>query len=188
LNLTDRLPVLTVLGGSKGARSINQAVFKALPTLLETMQVVHLTGQLDWESAKTVLRQLPEPVRLNYHPYAYLHEEIGATLAAASLVLSRAGASTLGELPLFGTPAILVPYPYAWRYQHVNADYLVRRGAAILVKDADLPGQILALVQGLISDPGRLSTMRDAMAVLAKPRAATDIANLLTGMAPDSGK
>ncbi len=184
LNLDDKLPVLAVLGGSKGARSINQAVFNVLPSLLESMQVIHLTGQLDWQAAEQVMQSLPEAVQGRYHPYAYLHEEIGAVLASANLVLSRAGASTLGELPTFGTPAILVPYPYAWRYQHVNAEYLVRRGAALMLKDSDLPAQILPLVQGLMSDSGRLETMSAAMQSLLKPRAAADIANILIGMVP----
>ncbi len=188
LGLQAGLPVLTILGGSKGAHSINQAVFSALPALTQTMQVVHVTGQPDWESAGIALQGLPQARRSFYHPYAYLHEEIGAALAAADLILSRAGASTLGELPLFGTPAILAPYPYAWRYQHVNAGYLVQRGAAILVKDADLPEQILTLVPDLISDPVRLSTMKTAMAALAKPQAAADIAHLLIGMVPRTAK
>ena len=60
---------------------------------------------------------------------------MGLAFAAADLVVSRAGASILGEYPLFGLPSILIPYPYAWRYQKVNADYLATRGAAIRLDD-----------------------------------------------------
>ena len=65
-------------------------------------------------------------------------------MAAADLVVSRAGASILGEYPLFGLPSILIPYPYAWRYQKVNADYLVTRGAAIRLDDETLSDDFAA--------------------------------------------
>jgi UDP-N-acetylglucosamine:LPS N-acetylglucosamine transferase len=84
-----------------------------------------------------------------YHAYPFLHE-MGQALAAADLVVSRAGASALGEYPLFGLPAILVPYPYAWRYQKVNADYLARRGAAVRLNDEDLPARLAGEVRALL--------------------------------------
>ncbi len=104
-------------------------------------------------------------------------------MTAADLAVTRAGASTLGELPLFGLPSILVPYPYAWRYQRVNAQYLVERGAAILVKDEDLPAQILPQVRELIRDRERLGRMQNAMRSLAQPGASTAIAEILVGLA-----
>ena len=99
-------------------------------------QVVHITGQMDWESIKETTGKLPKALRSRYHAYPYLHDEMGAALAAADLTVCRAGASTLGELPLFGLPAVLVPYPHAWRYQKVNADYLAKQGAALVLEDA----------------------------------------------------
>jgi len=106
----------------------------------------------------------------------------------ADLALTRAGASTLGELPIFGLPAILVPYPYAWRYQRVNASYLVRHGAAIQIEDAQLAAQILPRVRDLISDKDQLHKMSQAMSSLAKPEAATNIAGLLCELAITSGQ
>ena len=111
---SDRL-VLFVFGGSKGACSINRAVSAILPQLLAELELVHITGTLDWDEIQQIAKSLATGQVEHYHPFPYLHEDMGAALAAADLVVSRAGASTLGEYPLFGLPAILVPYPYAWR-------------------------------------------------------------------------
>lgn len=185
-SLSEGQPILLVTGGSKGARSINKAVEAALPTLLPRVQVIHLTGNLDWEAVNRFQQTLPTDLKQNYHPRAYLHE-MGPALAAADVVLSRAGASSLGEYPLFGLPAILVPYPYAWRYQRVNAEYLVARQAAILVRDEQLHEKLVPEVLGLLDDPGRYQAMRKAMAALARPEAAQTIASLLISMAQNSG-
>ncbi len=187
LGLEAGLPVLLVSGGSRGARPINQALLKALPELLKEMQIVHLTGQFDWpevESAwRAILAQLPAENTRRYHPFPYLHEEMGAAMSAADLVLSRAGASSLGEYPHFGLPAILVPYPYAWRYQKVNAQYLVQRGAAVLVEEADLPTGLSTVLVDLVRDCARRRRMRQAMQSLARPQAAQEIAGLLLKLA-----
>ena len=103
----------------------------------------------------------------------------GIRFSAADLIISRAGASTLGEFPLFGVPAILVPYPYAWRYQKVNADYLVSKNAAILIKDEDLPGQMIPTVTDLLDDPEKLAAMKKSMEKLAMPEASANILRIL---------
>jgi len=180
--LDPELPVFLVLGGSKGARSINRALLAVLPQLLAEMQVIHLSGQLDWQEVEQARQSLSPEQVMRYRAFPYLHEEMGAALSAADLALSRAGASSLGELPLFGLPAILVPYPYAWRYQHVNAEYLVQRGAAVMLKDADLPVEFFQLVKSLISDEIRRQGMRQAMLALARPDAARMIARILVDM------
>ncbi len=179
LELSADLPVLLVFGGSSGAHSINQALLPVLPELLEEAQVVHISGQRDWPQVQAGLDGLPAGLSIRYRAFPYLHDKMGAAFRAADLVLSRAGASSLGELPAFGLPAILVPYPYAWRYQQVNASYLAQKGAAVLVPDAALPERLLGLVLDLMHDRSRREQMRQAMRSLARPQAAEKIAQLL---------
>jgi UDP-N-acetylglucosamine--N-acetylmuramyl-(pentapeptide) pyrophosphoryl-undecaprenol N-acetylglucosamine transferase len=179
LGLKKDEPVLLVFGGSKGARTINRAVLACITGILKMAQVVHITGQLDWVEVETARAQLDPKQQERYHIYLYLHEEMGAALASADLVVSRAGASSLGEFPLFGLPAILVPYPYAWRYQKVNAGYLVDQGAALLLEDETMSTQLFATIQSLLADPQRLEAMRNKMRSLAIPDAASRIAQLI---------
>ena len=181
--LDGKLPVVLVLGGSKGAHSINQALQVILPDLLRQVQVLHISGNLEWALVEQSRSSLPVELQARYRAYPYLHQEIGAALQAADLVVSRAGASVLGEYPLFGLPAILVPYPYAWRYQRVNAQYLVRQGAALLLNDADLGEQLLPKIQALLADRKQRESMRAAAKALARPAAADEIARLLQELA-----
>jgi UDP-N-acetylglucosamine--N-acetylmuramyl-(pentapeptide) pyrophosphoryl-undecaprenol N-acetylglucosamine transferase len=186
-NFDSGLPTLAVSGGSKGARSINYALLDILPELLEEMQIVHLTGHLDWDVVEARIKTLPAEKARRYQAFPYLHE-MGAALAAADLIVSRAGASVLGEYPLFALPAILVPYPYAWRYQKVNASYLVDQGAAVMVKDENLKQDLLGEIRSLMHNPPRLAAMREAMAALATPEAAQKIAGLIREMADETGE
>ncbi len=186
LGLIPDLPTLLVFGGSKGARSINRSLLMVLPELLAEMQVVHISGKLDWQEVEIardrLAGELPSERVERYHPFAYLHE-MGAALGAADLALCRAGASTMGEFPLFGLPAILVPYPYAWRYQQVNAEYMAQRGAAVILQDVDLAEQLLPTVRRLVHDRQVLKEMRANMRELARPEAAQHLAELLQRMA-----
>ncbi len=183
LGLEPGLETLLVFGGSKGARSINRALLAALPDLLLEMQVIHISGTLDWPAVQAAAEALSDDLRRRYLHYPYLHEEMGAALRTADLVISRAGASTLGEFPAFGLPAILVPYPYAWRYQATNAAFLVERDAALLLEDAELPTRLLPTVLDLMRDRPRRDRMRASMRSLANPNAARDIAGLLLRLA-----
>jgi len=179
--------VLLVLGGSRGARSINRALLGCLPDLLREMHVVHVSGALDWAEVEEAAKSLPKDIRSRYHPAAYVHEAMGSVLAAADLVVSRAGASVLGEYPLFGLPAVLVPYPHAWRYQKVNAEYLVRRGAALLLRDEALESALRSTVLALRDNPSRLSAMRRSAAGLACSDAADRLAREFTALAKMGG-
>lgn len=182
LGISSGLPVLLALGGSKGARSINLAVLKHLRELLERFELIHLCGETDWNIVRHHREQLPVELAARYHAMPYLHE-MGAALAATDLVLSRAGASCLGEYPLFGLPAILVPYPHAWRYQKVNADYLTNRGAAVILEDQVLDEELMNTLNVLMENPNKLRSMRAAMFELSHPRAAEKIAAMLVELA-----
>jgi len=192
LGLRSDLPILLVMGGSKGARSINRALIPALENLLLEMQVIHISGELDWseiEKARCLLfdKATDQVIRERYRAFPYLHDEMGAALSIADLVVSRAGASVLGEFPLFRIPAVLVPYPYAWRYQRINAEYLEKHGAAIILKEEDLPEKLLSVVSGLMSDQEQRDNMSQAMRNLSRPKAAKDISQLLQNLAAKQG-
>jgi len=180
-------PVVLVFGGSKGARSLNEAVWESLEVLLGLAQVVHITGSLDWPRTETQLQQLAPALAQRYRPCAYLHEEMGLALAAADLAVARSGAATLGELPLFGLPGVLVPYPHAWRYQTVNAEFLAQRGGAVCCEDRDIAHRLVPLVRELLGDPGRLQSMRQAMERMARPQAAAEIAREVERLLGEAG-
>lgn len=186
LGLQADIPVLLVFGGSQGARSINQAVTACLPELLKEFQVLHVTGERNYPEIQETAQNLSIDQQSRYKVLPYLHEDMGAAFAAAALVVSRAGAATLGEYPLFGLPAILIPYPHAWRYQKVNAAYLVSRGAAIALPDEHLSVELLPLIRSLLGNPEKLSSMRKAMRSLAVPDAANRLAGQLRELAGKS--
>jgi UDP-N-acetylglucosamine--N-acetylmuramyl-(pentapeptide) pyrophosphoryl-undecaprenol N-acetylglucosamine transferase len=186
--LAEGRPTLFVFGGSRGARSINRALMGALPEVLGWMQVIHVSGTLDWPEVEKGAAALAEGLRAFYRPYAYLHEEMGPAFRAADLVVARAGASMLGECPAFGLPAVLVPYPHAWRYQKVNADYLAERGAALRLNDEKLGTELLPLVSGLLRDTERLAAMGAAAKKLDVPDAAGRLAHLIVQLGQDRGR
>ena len=175
-------PTLLVTGGSKGARSINTAVLNHLEELLNTSQVIHISGNLDWPVVEKAAETLPAELRSRYHAMPYSHE-MGAALAAADLVVSRAGASSLGEYSFFGLPAVLVPYPYAWRYQKVNADYLAEKNAAVILQDELLEDKLVLIVKDVVMNINKREAMRAAMKKLSNPNAARMIASQLVKLA-----
>lgn len=174
--------VLLVFGGSRGARSLNRAVAANAERLCKVAELIHISGGAEWAEVSTARAGMPGATQARYHAYPYLHDEMGDALAAADLVVSRAGASVLGEFPLFGLPSVLVPYPHAWRYQKVNADYLAGKGAAIVLEDANLPGQLAPTVERLLQDVTAWDTMKRAARQLALPNAGASIARAVMGL------
>jgi len=169
---------LLVFGGSRGARSINRAVAGALPRLAATERpprIVHQTGAEDEASIREAYRSYPE----ERHEVLAFIDDMPARLAAADLVVCRAGASTLAEITVAGRPAILVPYPHAADdHQRHNAETLQASGAAVVVRDDELDGGRLAdRIEELASSPERRAEMGRAALRLARPDAARRIAD-----------
>lgn len=184
LGLEAEEKVVFVTGASSGAHSINKALASDLPGLLQLCAVVHLCGYADEPWLEEIRRALPDELRNRYHLFAYLHDDTPWAMAAADLAICRAGASALGELPAVGLPAVLVPYPYAGGHQKLNARYLTRNGAAVILDDGDLD-DMLPLVGELLHDETRLRSMREASRRLARPEAAGRIARILLDLAKD---
>ena len=146
--------VLLVAAGTQGAQRINHAVWEALPRLCEAARVVHVTGGAATDEAAAVRASLPEELRERYEP-APFREDLPALMVAADLAVMRAGASTLGELPAAGLPAILVPGTFAGGHQRENALWLADRGAALLIEEADLETLERRVLDLLQDDEGR---------------------------------
>lgn len=212
--LDDELPVVLVYGGSRGARSVNQAVRSLLPALLEECRIIHICGREgDEQWLREAAAQLPARLRARYQLYPYLETapraangrgEAGhtattsaptmiAAFGAADLAICRSGASTLAELPAAGLPAVLVPYPYV--HQDENADYLVARGAAVKVADATMlgderrpqDGALYPAVVRLIRNTYERERMAERSRALARPDAAQHLATALLSLATRSG-
>jgi UDP-N-acetylglucosamine--N-acetylmuramyl-(pentapeptide) pyrophosphoryl-undecaprenol N-acetylglucosamine transferase len=178
--LDPNLPVVLVTGGSTGASAINRVVADWSPKLLQTAQLFQISGRIDEPWLTRTRAALPAELQGRYQLHAYLHDDMALALAAADVAVMRAGASTLGELPLTGLPAVLIPGEFS--DQAINARFLESRGAAVMLPQsrlADLP----AVVSGLLADePGR-RRMQDALASLSRPDAAEQLAALVALMA-----
>jgi UDP-N-acetylglucosamine--N-acetylmuramyl-(pentapeptide) pyrophosphoryl-undecaprenol N-acetylglucosamine transferase len=166
-------PVLLVFGGSQGARSLNDLAAESFG--VAGPAVLHLSGERDFPAlAKRVTR--PDYRLLPFVP------EFGTALAAADLVLARAGGS-VWEIAAAGRPAILVPYPFATAdHQTKNARYFEQAGGAVVVSETEL-GLVPGLARSLLGDPPRLAEMEEAMRRVARPDAADEIAEELIALA-----
>jgi UDP-N-acetylglucosamine--N-acetylmuramyl-(pentapeptide) pyrophosphoryl-undecaprenol N-acetylglucosamine transferase len=185
---SDELPLVLIWGGSQGSRSINLAAWTALADLLPHAHVLHVVGQRDWGLAKEQMQTLRATGVLGggaarrYHPLDYLHEAMSLALAAADLTVARAGASTLGEFPVASLPSILVPLPYAGVNQQRNAEYLAQHGAATIIADNQLAGELARTVIELLNQHERRAAMAKAATALAQPDAAQNIGDVLWQM------
>lgn len=183
--------VLLIMGGSRGARSINRAVVAGLRQLLPHCQIVHVSGRLDADWVAGAGKSLPEELRQRYHHHAYLHQ-LPEALVAADLAVARAGAATLGEFPAAELPSVLVPYPHSGQHQLPNAQHMAESGAAEIIMDASLEQELMPTLLRLLADQETLDSMRQAARSLDRPDAAQIIAEQLwlldRDSAPEAGR
>lgn len=167
--LDPNLPTILVFGGSLGARAVSVAACEAFQLLEEAgveFQAILQTGAKTY--AEFAQQHLPPRVQV-----VEFIDDMGAVYAAADLVVSRAGAVSVAEITANGKPAILVPYPFATgRHQHKNAEALADAGAARVIDQDHLTGQLLASAIRDCLDPRRLTAMADASRELGHPEAA----------------
>jgi UDP-N-acetylglucosamine--N-acetylmuramyl-(pentapeptide) pyrophosphoryl-undecaprenol N-acetylglucosamine transferase len=155
---------LLVMGGSQGARSINDALLQLVGTrrVPAGWQVLHLTGGAEYDRVAAALKPINAPAdRAPAVVRPYL-DDMADAYAAAELVVTRAGASTLGELAALGKPAILVPYPFAAQaHQAANATRLEAAGAALVLTDGELAAGNLAALLERATQPERLMQLSE---------------------------
>jgi UDP-N-acetylglucosamine--N-acetylmuramyl-(pentapeptide) pyrophosphoryl-undecaprenol N-acetylglucosamine transferase len=164
--------VVLVFGGSQGARRLNEAALEAFGN--SGPAVLHLAGERDYPALAGRV------ARPDYRLLAFT-DDFGAALAAADLVVARAGGS-VWEVAAAGRPALLVPYPHATAdHQTANARFFERGGGAVVVPEAEL--DLRRRVDELLAEPERLGRMSEAMASLARPDAADVIAKELLALA-----
>jgi UDP-N-acetylglucosamine--N-acetylmuramyl-(pentapeptide) pyrophosphoryl-undecaprenol N-acetylglucosamine transferase len=170
-----------VLGGSQGAKSLNEAVPRALGQLGQGVHVVHQCGRTHEVAAVSVYNELGFGQRAQVVPFI---EDMPSALAAADLVIGRAGAGAVGEICAVGRPSLLVPYPYAGDHQKLNADSIAREGASIWVPSAEAtPERLASELRKLMNDPSRLVSMAENARRIGKPHAAHTIAKDLLKLA-----
>ncbi len=187
LELIENRKTVLVFGGSQGAASINQAMIKVCSYYKNSskIQLIYITGKNNYKQVINKLKT--EGVNLkdncNIKIIPYLHQMEWA-YAAADLVVYRAGATGLAEITARGLPAILIPYPYSTGdHQQYNALTLKKQGAAEVINDCDLNGEILlAKIKSIINDQNKLDSMKKNSKKLGHPEAVDNLVEIIENM------
>ncbi len=165
---------LLVIGGSQGAHAINMALIRALPLLAPDLciRVTHQTGEQDFEAVKEAYARLD--VSAVVQPF---FNDMAEQYRQADVIVCRAGATTVAEITVIGKAALFIPFPYATDdHQTKNAQALVDAGAAEMIAESELSGEILArVVEAMASDRQRLKSMEENARRLGRPKAAQEI-------------
>ena len=171
----DKVTRLLIVGGSLGAKALNEAVPKAIALVGETLEIRHQTG----ESMGAATEALYTSLGLKADVVAFI-QDMAEAYRWADLAVCRAGAATLSELACAGLPSILIPFPYAIDdHQTANARYLTEAGAAVLMPQPDLtPHNLAEKLKSLIQAPEQIQTMARNAHALAKPDAALSVAEI----------
>lgn len=180
--LSEDKKTILIVGGSLGARTVNESVLQNLDMIKESgVQFIWQTGKYYNASIMAELKQRGTVPSLHVTDFI---SDMGAAYKAADLVISRAGASSISEFCLIGKPVILVPSPnVAEDHQTKNAMALVNKNAALYVKDADAPAEVVKLALQTVKDDARLKELSENILKLALPDSADIIANEVVKLA-----
>ncbi len=175
-------------GGSSGAKSINIALIDALNylhDLKDKIQFLHQTGLKDYENIRQAYRK--REFKGTITPFIY---QMGEAYAVADIVISRAGATTLAELTALGKPAILIPYPYAaGNHQELNARKLLEMGAAKMILDRELNGEILARnIRELYTNETMRNEMKRSSSSIGRPDACERVVDIAMSLIKQQSK
>lgn len=174
------LPIVGVMGGSQGAKKINDVVVSIVPNLTENYQIIHQTGAQDYESVITEIRisMGNDTDRSRYKAFAFLNNVQSKIFAGAvDIVVSRAG-SSLFEIAAWGKPSIIIPYPLAHGdHQRKNAYHYARTGACVVIEESNLtPSILLNEITAILNNKERYQKMSEHARNFFKPDAARTIA------------
>ncbi|HEY6736467.1 MAG TPA: undecaprenyldiphospho-muramoylpentapeptide beta-N-acetylglucosaminyltransferase [Candidatus Saccharimonadia bacterium] len=180
-HLRDDLPVVLVTGGSQGSRQINDCLMAALPELLQFAQVIHVTGEGEYQRLQFEQRRQPKPEHTErYQAFAFLLAEMAPALAAADIIVGRAGVNSIVEAAVLGKPLVLIPNYEMAGHQVANAHLLSRAGAARVLGGRNLtPEKLVAELRHLVDDPAEQARLSQAVRAFARPDAAAALAELV---------
>lgn len=184
LSLTNSKLTLAVMGGSQGAKSINNTTVELLKEFSQelNLQVIFQTGRKNYDEVTEYLRQIyptyEQDKNLIIKPY---FDNMISVLKAADIVISRAGSLSISEICASNVAPILIPYPHAAaNHQRINAKSLLENGACIYVEDAELePNKLREIILELINNPIKMNYLKQNSSYLAKPDATEEITNLV---------
>lgn len=181
--LTEEKPVILILGGSQGAQKINDKILVILSDLLEDFEVIHQTGQNNFDQVKAEAEVvISENQKQYYHPFPFLNEkELACAYKAAGLVISRAGAGSIFEIAAVAKPSILVPLTgSAQDHQLKNAYAFAETGSALVMEEINFtPHFLLERIKYLFSEPKKLKKMAESAREFSNPESGRVIAEYL---------
>lgn len=181
--LSNEKPVVLILGGSQGSQRINDKILEILPEILKEFEIIHQTGEKNFQEIKTESEViLPPELEKFYHPFPFLNEEaLKQAYAVSDLIVSRAGSGSIFEIAAVGKPSILIPLPEAAQnHQFKNAYTFARTGASIVLEEENFtPHFFLEKLRYLLSNFNELEKMSLSAKEFSKPLAAKIIANYI---------
>ena len=169
MGLDNNIFTILVMGGSQGSNRINEVFLSAASGMQasDKVQVIHISGEKDYE----ILKKSYEGLKLKVKLFGFL-QDMEYAYSASDIVVSRAGATTISELMLYNLPAILLPYPFAYKHQLNNARVMETKGLAALIEDSELNAAKLGnILNDFISCPEKVNFTRSQYGKILKTKA-----------------